>query len=104
MSRVWALYWRAAEQRHWSLDGQAFTDKEAAERFKEKIVGASRGRSTVAEAMVLEYPSARDVRSIIEIGKKDEAVPDAPSDNVHAVPEPVRGVPGTFRKSSRLRS
>ena len=100
MSQVWALYWRAADQRHWSLDGQPFPEREQAERFKEKIVGASRGRSTVAESMVLEYPSARDVRSMIEVGKEREAVPGAASSEVRAVPgQSKSGSGGSFRRS-----
>jgi hypothetical protein len=101
MSSVWALYWRAAEQRHWSLDGQPFPDKEQAERFKARIIGAGRGRSTVAETMVLEYPSARDVRSMIEVGKEREAVPNAASDEVRAVPEQTKSTSSSFRKSGR---
>ena len=104
MSRVWALYWRGAEQRHWSLDGQPFSERETAERFKEKIVGSQRGRSTIAEAMVLEYPAARDVRSMIEVGKEREAVPAAASDEVRAVPGQSRGgsgAAGACRKSGR---
>jgi hypothetical protein len=98
MDRVWALYWRSAEQQHWSLDGQPFTDPQAAERFKEKIVGTRRGRSTVAEAMVLEYPSGRDVRSMIVVGREGEAVPSAASSEIRAVPGQTKSGSSSFRK------
>jgi hypothetical protein len=86
---AFGLYIRAQEQSLWTLDGQSFSTREAAERQRERVVGQRRGRIEIAHATVIEFPSAADVQLFIRVGKEKEAVPAQASPVLRAVPRPV---------------
>jgi hypothetical protein len=87
VSTVWQVYWRAEDQRLWTADGQAFEAQAGADLHADRLKGRPRGRHTVAETLVLEYPSARDVRAFVPVGKEKEAAPAEASSELRPVPE-----------------
>jgi len=86
VSRILAVFWRAEGLGHWSLECPPFEDEAAAEKRRAWVVGLTRGRYRVTEAMVLEFPGRADVPIFIPVGKEKDAVPAVASRTLVAVP------------------
>lgn len=83
---VFALYFRETGGGLWTVDGQPFDDPTLAERVRARMVGQTRGRRRVDEALVLRFPSAGDVKMFVPVGKEREWVPAEACSDVRAVP------------------